>query len=101
MGSDCGSGIGLALVVGAFVAIASLPLLGSMLVTMLTIHWRYGFSAINTTGLTPRGPTFGPPGFEVNLLYIGALFALIVAGAGPLSMDGWLATRRLRRSRAD
>lgn len=90
---------GLALLVGAFVAIASVPLFGSMLVAMFTIHWRYGFSAINTTGLTPQGPTFGPPGYEVNLLYMGALFALIVAGAGPLSVDGWLAMRR-RRARA-
>lgn len=92
---------GLALLVGAFVAIASVPLIGSMLVAMFTIHWHYGFSAINTIGLTPRGPTFGPPGYEVNLLYIGALFALIVAGAGPLSMDSWLATLRRRRARAD
>jgi putative oxidoreductase len=92
---------GIALIVGAFVAIASVPLLCSMLVAMFTVHWRYGFSAINTTGLTPQGPTFGPPGYEVNLLYIGALFALIVAGAGPCSMDGWLAARRRLRARAD
>jgi putative oxidoreductase len=88
---------GLALLAGLFVALASVPLLCSMLVAMVTIHWRYGFSAINTTGLTPSGPTFGPPGYEVNLLYMGALFALIVAGAGPLSVDGWLARRRRPR----
>jgi putative oxidoreductase len=87
---------GLALIAGAFVAIASVPLVGSMLVAMFTIHWRFGFSAINTTGLTPEGPTFGPPGYEVNLLYIGALFAFTVAGAGPLSIDRWLAARRRR-----
>jgi putative oxidoreductase len=87
---------GLALLAGVCVALASVPLFGSMLVAMGTIHWRYGFSAINTTGLTPDGPTFGPPGYEVNLLYMGALFALIVAGAGPLSIDGWIARRRRR-----
>ncbi|HTK48418.1 MAG TPA: DoxX family protein [Gemmatimonadaceae bacterium] len=91
---------GLALLAGAFVAVASVPLLCSMLVAMVTIHWRYGFSAINTTGLTPQGPTFGPPGYEVNLLYIGALLALIVAGAGPLSVDGWIARRRRPRGDA-
>jgi putative oxidoreductase len=36
---------------------------------------------------------FGPPGYEVNLLYIAGLLVLALGGAGPLSVDRWLATR--------
>src|SRR4051794_21264756 len=55
---------GLALIAGAFVVIASVPLAISMLVAMSTIHVHYGFSAVNTIGLTATGPVFGPPGYE-------------------------------------
>ena len=89
---------GLAIVLGAFVAIASLPLAASMVVAMLTIHIRYGFSSVNTVGLTPAGPVFGPPGYEINLLYIGALLAIALAGPGALSVDGWRRSNLAARS---
>jgi putative oxidoreductase len=85
---------GLAILAGAFVAVVSVPLIVLMLVAMFTVHLRYGFSAINTIGLTADGPQFGPPGYEVNLLYIAGLLALILAGAGPWSIDGWLSARK-------
>jgi putative oxidoreductase len=85
---------GLAILAGAFVAIASVPLIVMMVVAMFTVHLRYGFSAINTIGLTADGPQFGPPGYEVNLLYIAGLLALIAGGAGPLSIDRVLARRK-------
>src|SRR6516225_10117786 len=78
---------GLAILAGAFVAAVSVPLIVMMLVAMFTVHLRYGFSAINTIGLTADGPKFGPPGYEVNLLYIASLLALILGGAGPVSLD--------------
>jgi putative oxidoreductase len=84
---------GLAILAGAFVAVVSAPLIGMMLVAMFTVHLRYGFSAINTIGLTADGPQFSPPGYEVNLLYIAGLLALILGGAGPLSIDGLLTSR--------
>ena len=84
---------GLALLCGAFVLIASVPLMASMFVALATIHWRYGFSAVNTIGLTSSGPIFGPPGYEVNLLYIGALLALCLSHPTALSVDGWLSRR--------
>jgi putative oxidoreductase len=84
---------GLAILAGAFVAVVSIPLIVMMLVAMFTVHLRYGFSAINTIGLTADGPQFGPPGYEVNLLYIAGLLALILGGAGPLSLDRLLARR--------
>jgi putative oxidoreductase len=89
---------GLAILVGAFVAVASVPLIVTMLTAMFTVHLRYGFSSINTTGLTPAGPTFGPPGYELNLLYVAGLLALALLGPGALSVDQlWRSRRRRRR----
>jgi putative oxidoreductase len=82
---------GLAILAGAFVAVVSIPLIVMMLVAMFTVHLRYGFSAINAIGLTADGPQFGPPGIEVNLLYIAGLLALCLGGAGPFSIDKLLA----------
>lgn len=84
---------GLALIVGAFVAIVSIPLMISMFVAMITIHVHYGFSAIKTIGLSATGPVFGPPGYEINLVYIAGLLVLVLAGAGPLSIDQLLRRR--------
>src|SRR5262249_44944574 len=85
---------GLAILAGALVAAVSIPLIVMMLVAMFAVHLRYGFSAINTIRLTADGPQFGPPGYEVNLLYIAGLLALILGGAGPLSIDRLLARKK-------
>jgi len=66
---------------------ATLPLVATMLVAMLTIHIHNGFSAVNTVGLTASGPQFGPPGYEINLLYIVGLLALALAGPTRMSVD--------------
>ena len=84
---------GAAILAGVLVALVSIPLIVSMLVAMFTVHWQYGFSSINTIGLTDTGPKFGPPGYEIDLLYIGALIALALLGPGPLSLQGWLRNR--------
>jgi putative oxidoreductase len=89
---------GLAILVGAFVAAVSVPLIVMMLVAMFTVHLRYGFSAINTIGLTADGPQFGPPGYEINLLYIAGLLALILGGAGPFSIDRLLSRGKGERA---
>ena len=84
---------GLAILAGVLVALASVPLIFSMLVAMLTVHLRYGFSSINTIGLTSSGPIFGPPGYEIDLLYIGSLIALALLGPGPIALGEWLRKR--------
>src|SRR5262245_47491374 len=84
---------GLAIFVGVFVEVVSVPLIIMMLVAMFKVHLRYGFSSINTIGLSADGPKFGPPGYEVNLLYIAGLLALILGGAGALSVDRLLGRR--------
>ena len=88
---------GLAILAGAFTAIVSVPLIVTMLVAMFKVHLRYGFSSIKTIGLGPDGPLFGPPGYEVNLLYVAGLVTLMMAGAGALSLDAWRAGRRTTR----
>lgn len=84
---------GLAIFTGAFVTLVSVPLIVIMFVAMFTVHLQYGFSSIATTGLTPEGPTFGPPGIEVNLLYIASMLAIMIIGAGPLSVDRLLSRK--------
>jgi putative oxidoreductase len=78
---------GLALLAGAFVAVAAALLIADMLVAMFTVHVPHGFSFINITGMGPEGPQFGMPGYEVNLLYMAGLLALILGGAGAYSVD--------------
>jgi putative oxidoreductase len=36
---------------------------------------------------------FGPPGYEINLLYIVCLIVLAVVGPGKFSIDGAIARR--------
>lgn len=85
---------GLAIFIGLFVSITAVPLIGIMLVAMFGIQIQYGFSSVKTIGLTPHGPIFGPPGYEINLLYIAGLVALLISGGGVFSVDSLLATKR-------
>jgi putative oxidoreductase len=85
---------GLAIFVGVYVTITSLPLIAILLVAMFTVHLKYGFSSINTIGLTPAGPLFGPPGYEVVLLYIAGLISFMLGGAGIFSVDSWINSRK-------
>lgn len=78
---------GLGLLLGWFVLpIAVLGIL-DMLVAMFFLHLPAGFSFLNISGMSPEGPTFGPPGVEVNLLYIAGFLALLATGGGPWSID--------------
>ena len=78
---------GVALILGAFVVVASVLLTVDMLVAMFKVHLAAGFSFVNIKGMGPDGPIFGSPGYEVNLLCIAALLTIILAGAGALSVD--------------
>ena len=78
---------GLAVILGAFVAIASLPMAAVLLVAMFTVHLPYGFSAIKLIGVTAAGAQFGPPGYEVDLLYVACLATLVMGGSGPFAVD--------------
>jgi putative oxidoreductase len=84
---------GCAVLIGAFVWVVSIPLAVVLLVAMFTVHLPYGFSSIRLVAVTAAGAQFGPPGYEVALLYLASLAALVVGGSGPLSIDGLLTSR--------
>ncbi len=85
---------GAAVLLGAFVALASVPMAAVMLVAIFTVHLPNGFASIKLLGVTPAGAQFGPPGYECNLLYLACLAALVLGGAGPWSVDGFREKRR-------
>jgi len=81
---------GFAMVIGAFVTMISIPLFAIHIVAMIGVHWKFGFSSVNTIGLTQSGPQFGPPGYEINLLYMAGIVAIVLGGgAGAWSVDRW------------
>ena len=81
---------GFAVLVGAFVAFVSVPMVVVLLVAIFTVHLPFGFSSIKLLAVTPAGPTFGPPGYEVSLLYIACLAALVMGGSGPFALEGFI-----------
>jgi len=85
---------GLAVLLGALVPLASIPMAAVLLVAIVTVHLPYGFSSIKLQAVTADGAQFGPPGFETDLLYLACLAALVLGGSGPLAIGGLLAKRR-------
>src|ERR1700731_2751846 len=81
---------GLAVLLGAFVALVSLPMAAVLVVAMLTVHLPYGFSSIKLLSVTAGRAQFGPPGYELDLLYLACLAALIFGDSGPMAMDKYL-----------
>ncbi|HWI35122.1 MAG TPA: DoxX family protein [Burkholderiales bacterium] len=80
---------GAAILAGAFVPLASVPMAVVLLTALFTVHLPYGFSSVRLLELTATGARFGPVGYEVVLLYLAGLCALVAGGAGPLSIDQW------------
>lgn len=89
---------GLFLMFGAAVVPLTLPLGAIMAAAMFGVHARYGFSSIRLEALSASGAKFGPIGYELNLVYLAGLLALVVAGPGPLSVDRWLEARKRARA---
>ena len=85
---------GLAVVLGAWIPVISVPLAAILLVAAITVHWQYGFNSIKLLAVTEAGPQFGPPGYETGLLYLAALATLVLGGSGPWSIDELIARRR-------
>src|ERR1700683_2675708 len=84
---------GLAVLLGAFVTMVSVPMTALLLVAMFKVHLRYGFSSIKLLAVTATGAKFGPVGYEVILLYIACLAALVIGGAGQFAIDGFVRKR--------
>jgi uncharacterized membrane protein YphA (DoxX/SURF4 family) len=84
---------GLAVLVGGFVTLASIPMAMLLFVAIFTVHLPNGFSSVKLVSVTAAGPQFGPVGYEVGLLYLACLAALVFIGAGPFSLDSFLQKR--------
>ncbi len=72
------------LVVGALTRIAAFGIGCVMAGAIVTVHWQYGFF------MNWAGDKAGE-GFEYHILALGISMALILRGAGALSVDRWLA----------
>jgi putative oxidoreductase len=84
------------ILLGAFVPVATLPMIIVLLVAIFTVHLPNGFSSIKLLSYNSMGAHFGQPGYETDLLYLAGLIALCIGGAGPLSIDGRLSAWRRR-----
>jgi len=78
---------GLAVLLGLLVSWASIPMAVVLLTAMFGVHLPYGFSSVKLLSVSPSGATFGPVGYEVDLLYLAALVTLVLQGPGPLAID--------------
>lgn len=85
---------GFLVLLGAFVPLASVPMLIVLLVAIVTVHLPNGFSSIKLMSFDTAGAHFGQPGYETDLLYAAGLLALCLGGAGPWSLDRYLTSRR-------
>jgi len=89
---------GAAFLLGALVTLVSIPSLVVLAVAIVTVHLPNGFSSIQLQSVDAMGAHFGQPGYETDLLYIVCILALMLCGAGPLSVDrliaGWIAEDR-------
>ena len=85
---------GLAILLGGFVSLVSLPMAALLLVAIFTVHLPYGFSSIKLLAVTHPGAQFGPVGYECNLLYLACLLVLILGGSGPLAIDDYFKKKR-------
>ncbi|HVJ43836.1 MAG TPA: DoxX family protein [Dongiaceae bacterium] len=78
---------GLAVFLGAFIPLASLPMAAVLLVAIFTVHLSNGFSSIKLLSVDGTGAHFGQPGYETDLLYLAGLASLVLGGPGPLALS--------------
>lgn len=87
---------GIAILLGAFVPLVSIPSLVLLAFAVFTVHLPYGFSSIKIVSFSSGRAQFGPPGYETDLLYIAGFVVLVLSGPSPWSIDAY----RLRKVRA-
>jgi putative oxidoreductase len=91
---------GLAVFLGAFIPIVSIPMAIVLFVAIYTVHLPNGFSSIKLLSVDAAGAHFGQPGYETDLLYFAGLLALVLGGSGPLAFDN-IFLRRSEPGRCD
>ena len=79
----------LGLFVGLFARVAAFGIFCNMAVAVAMVHYKMGFF-MNWAGQMPAGNE----GFEYHILALALAFAVIVRGAGPVSLDRVLSRNR-------
>jgi putative oxidoreductase len=87
---------GAAVMVGALIPWVSIPMTVVLLTALVTVHLPYGFFSVKFAEVTEAGIKFGTVGYEILLLYLAGLVALVLGGPGALSLEQWLDRRRER-----
>jgi len=78
---------GVAILIGAFVSLFSIPAIIMLAVAIFTVHLPYGFTSIKLQSFNGGRAQFGPPGYECDLLYVACILALVLIGPSPWSVD--------------
>lgn len=73
---------GSAVLLGALVVWASIPMAIVLLTAAITVHLPYGFSSVRLMSVSKAGAKFGPVGYELDLLYLAALATLVLLDVG-------------------
>jgi putative oxidoreductase len=89
---------GLAVLLGVFVSLVSILFSAILLASVFKLLLPYGFLSIKLQGVTSTRVQLGTPGYEVDLLYLACLAALVLGGTGPLSLDQRIATFKNTRA---
>ncbi|HLN90759.1 MAG TPA: DoxX family protein [Patescibacteria group bacterium] len=79
----------LGLFVGLFARVAAFGIFCNMAVAVAMVHYKMGFF-MNWAGQMPAGNE----GFEYHILALALAFAVMVRGAGPVSLDRVLSRKR-------
>jgi putative oxidoreductase len=80
---------GIAIMIGAFVSLVSIPAIILLAVAIFTVHLPYGFISIKLLSVSEGRAQFGPPGYECSLLYIACILVLALIGPTPWSVDNY------------
>lgn len=91
---------GIAILIGAFISLVSIPAIILLAVAVFTVHLPNGFSSIKLLSVSNGRAQFGPPGYECDLLYIACIVALVLLGPSPWSVDRYLSRAFLSRVRS-
>jgi putative oxidoreductase len=81
---------------GVLIPWVSMPMAFVLLTALVTVHLPYGFFSVKFAEVTEAGIKFGPVGYEILLLYLAGLAALVLGGPGALSLQAWIEQRQAR-----
>jgi len=87
LGAGAEIALAVAVLLGVYVTVAGLLMLGAMLVMLFRVHMSHGFSFAHAPGLNAEVPPFALPPYEVLALYCVIALIVVIGGAGRWSVD--------------